>query len=159
VAGSVAGEWIPSAEIKALLEDQYHSRCFVQGCHVHGPEASIDGDFGSFFAFPGTSGFVTYDLGKCFKVRQMMYHSSEPCDPADAVEFLLQASPSKEGPWADVQQYTAQCNGRWSLSPLFSVDTRFVRLQILRNNGYSGGARIPEVSFYQAEEPCAAAQK
>ena len=68
VAGSVAGEWIPSAEIKALLEDQYHSRCFVQGCHVHGPEASIDGDFGSFFAFPGTSGFVTYDLGKCFKV-------------------------------------------------------------------------------------------
>ena len=93
------------------------------------------------------------------QVRQMMYHSSEPCDPADAVEFLLQASPSKEGPWADVQQYTAQCNGRWSLSPLFSVDTRFVRLQILRNNGYSGGARIPEVSFYQAEEPCAAAQK
>ena len=154
VPGVVPGEWLPDEEVTALLDGGTHSQCYIANCKESGPEASIDGDPGSHFAMAGPNGFVTYDFGKCVKVVQMMYISSDPCDLADAREFRLEAGASKAGPWTALTQYKAECNAKWSVSPTFLKETRYLKLNILANNGYSGGTRLPEVSFFGADERC-----
>jgi hypothetical protein len=156
------GEWLPAGALKPVMGagsvGKMHSQCFVDGCHVFGPDASVDEDFGSFFAFQGTSGFVTYELPKCTRITQMSYHSSVPCDAADAKVLALEVGPGRDGPWRTaLTNWTANCSGGWVESPPIRAEAKALRVRVLANNGFEGGTRIAEVNFFMSELPCAGA--
>eukprot|EP00668_Euglena_longa_P002120 GGOE01002458.1.p1 GENE.GGOE01002458.1~~GGOE01002458.1.p1 ORF type:complete len:557 (+),score=136.79 GGOE01002458.1:62-1732(+) len=148
------GQWLADKEMKVLSGEQFHSKCFMDGCNPFGPSAAFDDDFGSFFAFQGVSGFITFELTGCMRITSMLFHSSLPCDAGDAKELLLQSSMAKVGPWKDAIRWAPACSTQWSQSPPFSVEAIYLRLQVLSNNGYQAGTRIPEVTFLRSGQTC-----
>jgi len=150
------GTWVSDKEIKALPGDDMHSPCYSSNCDTFGPAASLDMDYGTFFAFPGHEGFATYELTSCMRIVAMAFHSSSPCDAGDAREFQLQAAASTAGPWREGVRWRAKCDNKWDQSPVFSVDGTYLRVNILSNNGYTGGSRLPEVAFVRSKAPCGA---
>eukprot|EP00667_Euglena_gracilis_P005668 EG_transcript_5711 len=148
------GQWLAVREAKVLEGEEFHSKCFMDGCKPFGPADAFDDDFGSFFAFHGSTGFITFELAGCMRLTSMVFHSSLPCDAGDAKELLLQSSLARAGPWRDVVRWSAACNGHWAQSAPFSTDAIYLRVRVFSNNGYQGGTRIPEVNFLRSRKSC-----
>eukprot|EP00993_Chasmostoma_nieuportense_P004182 NODE_4867_length_730_cov_5.142620_g4704_i0.p1 GENE.NODE_4867_length_730_cov_5.142620_g4704_i0~~NODE_4867_length_730_cov_5.142620_g4704_i0.p1 ORF type:complete len:210 (+),score=8.42 NODE_4867_length_730_cov_5.142620_g4704_i0:29-658(+) len=139
-------KWMFNPHWTKNQDPRYHSPCFSARCSHAAPSASMTGRTDSHFAMEGSKGFIVFDLQKCHLVLRLWIGGSMPCDMADVHECVVEAGDRLAGPWDAIGFVNASCPG--STSQYFSRETRYIRLTVLSNNGYTGGTRLADVQLY-----------